>query len=153
MRNVYYSQNDFDLYCEEKNTPNYEIEEIIIPEEVSVLFPCCFYNCKSLKEIELPSNLKILSRGCFKNCISLTSIKIPTNIKVIESQCFYGCTLLKEITFINSSESNNIVQNNCNSLLIWLVEYGFEDERIVGFYRLEISNFQELNPFTMIRTK
>ena len=99
---------------------NMVMEEIVIPDSVtligfgafegclrlrSVRFPArlekigfrAFARCESLTEAILPDDLTILEEGVFNGCASLSALRLPAGVKVIRRNAFLGCNGLKEI--------------------------------------------------------
>lgn len=73
------------------------INKIIVPEGIKIIYLDAFGNCENLKEITLPESLTCIERGVFWNCISLKQISIPQNVKEIGSYVFFGCDSLTDI--------------------------------------------------------
>lgn len=122
---------------------NANITHIILPNTITSIGKCSFYECQSLINIELSSMLKSISDGAFIGCNNLLSVKLPdtvesiglnafsrcsslTSIKLSESlisihdSAFYGCSSLisliipKNVTSIGDGYSGSF--NNCSSL-------------------------------------
>ncbi len=53
--------------------------------------PAAFEGCKALENITLPDGLTVISAGLFKNCSSLKEIRIPKSVERIETEAFSGC--------------------------------------------------------------
>lgn len=75
------------------------IEEIVIPESVTVIRNGAFGSCNNLKKATLPSALENISDSVFADCESLESIVIPKKVKRIETWAFRDCKKLTELTF------------------------------------------------------
>lgn len=58
------------------------IEEIIIPNAIKNIYPCCFSGCSNLKCINLPSGIKEICNNTFAYT-SLNEITIPDGVKII----------------------------------------------------------------------
>lgn len=101
------------------------LEEIVIPDTVTIICSSAFNNCYSLTEIELPNNLKAIGLCAFYGCKGLTQITIPANVMYIGYGAFYDCTNLKDVTVQNENppileedENNNCdIFTNCSSEL------------------------------------
>lgn len=82
-----------------KGFTDYEnLEEIYIPDTVTMIPYNCFSNCSSLVNVRLSENLTELPSYCFRNCTSLTGITLPESIIAIGTYTFIGCTGLISIT-------------------------------------------------------
>ena len=94
------------------------IEEIVIPEGVTVIRNQAFYRCVNLKKITLPSTLEYIYDSAFADCESLVSIVIPREVKLIETWAFRDCKNLTKFTFAGTVAEWNAVQkglgNNWN---------------------------------------
>lgn len=112
------------------------INSLIIPNSVNIIYSGAFASCKALTTLSLPSkaitiqsqafsgcsNLKAvelfagseLQYNAFKNCTSLTSVVIPKNT-TLGSQIFEGCTGLTKVTIWNSN-TGEYTFNDCTSL-------------------------------------
>jgi len=94
------------------------IEEIVIPEGVTVIRNQAFYRCVNLKKITLPSTLEYIYDSAFADCESLVSIVIPREVKLIETWAFRDCKNLTKFTFAGTVAEWNAIQkgmgNNWN---------------------------------------
>ncbi len=94
------------------------IEEIVIPEGVTVIRNQAFSRCVNLKKITLPSTLEYIYDSAFADCESLVSIVIPREVKLIETWAFRDCKNLTKFTFAGTVAEWNAVQkglgNNWN---------------------------------------
>ena len=55
-------------YCDRISDP------IILPENLIVLEPCAFTNCRNIPAIVLPKSLTVIGNGAFSNCYNLSAI-------------------------------------------------------------------------------
>ena len=62
-----------------------------------------FTNATSIEEVVLPEGLTLIDFGSFKGCTSLTSVTIPSTVTVIGTDSFSGCTGLLSITFLSET--------------------------------------------------
>ena len=96
---------------------NTAIQEVTIPEGISVLKSYSFGNCKQLKKVVLPSKLKNIGEGAFADCTMLPEISIPETVENIGSYAFYSCTSLTELTIpSNVKEVGYSFISKCSSL-------------------------------------
>jgi hypothetical protein len=59
------------------------LEEITIPEGVTMISAGTFERCHALKSVNLPSTLDEISTGAFMDCIALEEIEIPPSVTYI----------------------------------------------------------------------
>ena len=75
----------------------------MIPEGVTVIGYCAFYNCQKLVlEENLPQSIQKIEESAFEKCTALTAVGMSYNNTVefeaeIGSNAFAGCTNLKEV--------------------------------------------------------
>lgn len=77
---------------------NIVIEQVVLPDSVTVIGYSAFANCDSLTEITLPENVVDISDEAFRGCSSLTSVIIPDSVTSIGDRAFKGCSSLANIT-------------------------------------------------------
>ena len=81
-------------------------EVVTIPEGVSELSPCLFWDNQIIKEVRLPNSLISISGDTFYNCDNLEKVKIPVNCKFMGNNPFAGCPKVK---VINESSYFNLI--------------------------------------------
>ena len=79
----------------------------IIPEEVTSIGGCAFYDCDTLTSVTIPNSVTSIGDSAFRNCDKLTSITIPDSVTSIGNEAFAGCNKLTSVTIGNSA--NNII--------------------------------------------
>ena len=77
----------------------------IIPNSVTSIEYCAFYNCIGLTSVTIPNSVTRIGDGAFYGCTGLTSITIPNNVTSIGDSAFEGCIGLTSITIGNSVTS------------------------------------------------
>lgn len=73
------------------------LEEITIPNTVTVIGEYAFSGCLYLKSLVLPRYLKAIGSRAFDSCMLLTELTIPQGVSVLESLTFAYCTNLESI--------------------------------------------------------
>ena len=73
------------------------LQEIELPEDLTMILKCAFQECTALQEIRLPDKLKRLGRAAFYGCSALRKIEIPASVKQINTETFRDCTALRVI--------------------------------------------------------
>ena len=79
------------------------LEEVELPEGLTVIEECTFARCTALKSVKLPSSLTTIGSHAFEHC-ALTSIELNEGLKEIGQSAFMWCTNLKSITLPASVE-------------------------------------------------
>ena len=74
---------------------NLFIKKLVIPESVKSLGNKMCYGAKNLEEVVLPNNITVIPDYAFEKCSSLTNINIPTSLVQIRANAF-SQTALKE---------------------------------------------------------
>jgi hypothetical protein len=73
-------------------------------DDVRLIEESTFKGCSSLEEIRLPQELTLLSRRLFDGCASLKEITIPARMEAMDEACFAGCTSLATIRYEGTME-------------------------------------------------
>ena len=95
----------------------FNLKDVILSNNISVIEEALFFNCKSLSKIVIPNSVASLKYNAFDNCENLTEIILSDNIEVITRQYFGGLKKLKRIKLpanLKKIEWNAFV--NCSSL-------------------------------------
>lgn len=81
-----------------------------------------FWKCYSLENINLPNQVTIIPEGCFEDCYNLQQILLPKGLKCIEKYPFKGCKNLSSIFIgsnVNSISPNSFdFTENLNSIIV-----------------------------------
>ncbi len=93
-----------------KTIPSYvlastAIEEVTIPDSVTVISKNAFVNCTNLKSLDLSDSLKSIGQEAFKNCVSLSEIVLPDSVTSVGQEAFYDCTSVESIQLSNELTS------------------------------------------------
>ncbi len=75
---------------------NCTIEEVILPDSITVIEDGAFECCYELKSITLSSNLKKIGIAAFYST-GLTSVAIPDSVTIIENFTFNDCDALEKV--------------------------------------------------------
>lgn len=76
--------------------------KVTIPEGVTELSPCLFWDNQDIVEVVLPESLIDISGDTFYNCSNLENITIPKNVRFMGNNPFAGCP---KLSLKNDSES------------------------------------------------
>ena len=75
------------------------LRNVRMPMTISKLSMGMFQDCSSLEEVLLPDSLTVIDSRAFMGCTSIKNIIFPANLHTIESQAFCGCVCLENIIF------------------------------------------------------
>jgi len=78
------------------------VEELVIPNGVSKINNCTFYNCSSLTSVAIPNSVTTIGSYAFSGCSGLTSVTIPNSVDSIGTNAFRECTGITSLTISNS---------------------------------------------------
>ena len=78
------------------------ITKCIIPNSVTSIGDCTFWNYKSLKEVIIPDSVTSIGDSAFWFCESLEKIIIPDSVTYIGYWAFHNCKSLKKVIISNS---------------------------------------------------
>ena len=81
-------------------------KKVIVPEGVTELSPCLFWDNQTIEEVILPETLVNISGDTFYNSANLKKVNIPKNVKFMGNNPFAGCL---EIVITNESPYFNLV--------------------------------------------
>ena len=89
----------------------------VIPDDVTSIGSCAFYNCTSLTSITIPEGVTSIGEGAFAFCCSLENIIIPDSVTLIGDFAFWCCESLESITIPNGVTSiGSTAFRSCTSL-------------------------------------
>ena len=80
------------------------LKSVTIPNSVTSISDYAFSKCSSLVEITIPSSVTSIGGYAFYKCINLNSVTIPKNIKNIYSCAFKDCESLTDVYYEGSEE-------------------------------------------------
>lgn len=81
-------------------------KKVIVPEGVTELAPCLFWDNQTIEEVVLPESLVNISGDTFYNSANLKTVNIPKNVKFMGNNPFAGCP---NIVVTNESPYFNLV--------------------------------------------
>ena len=90
---VYDSRNNCNAVIQkDENTLIFGCKNTIIPNDVEIIGPYAFVNCKELTYIEFPEGLSWIGYNAFSGCTGLTTVNFPENLSDVGDEAFSGCT-------------------------------------------------------------
>ena len=102
------------------------LEELIIPDSVSVINPYVFEACKCITSVTIPEGVTVIGKGVFENCSNMKTITIPKSVNRIGQGCFWNCNNLRKLVFAGdapSIESGSDVFGNLDRSRIHVICY------------------------------
>ena len=87
-----------------------KVNDISLPDSLTIIREHAFEDCTSLKSIKFPDNLKEIEKSAFSYC-SLKEIDLPESVKVIGDSAFYY-NKLKTIEWKNGIQYGSMVFGN-----------------------------------------
>lgn len=115
-----------------------DLENVYIPESVSLIDDSAFAGCTSLVTVEIDENIGIqtLPESMFEDCSSLENFVIPPNIEVLGDFLFKNCTSLETVTIpANIVILGTDIFDNCSALTdIYYGNTEEEWESLIGEY-------------------
>ena len=113
---VYDSRNDCNAIIRtETNELIAGCQNTVMPNSVTSIGECAFFNYSSLTSIDIPNSVTSIGRLAFYGCSGLVSITIPNSVTSIGMLAFFGCSSLTSIDIPNSSIGNSAFAG-CSSL-------------------------------------
>lgn len=85
--------NDGSLYLKDQL-----INELTIPNEITLIKDYTFYHCSSLTKVSMPETVTKIGVDTFNGCINLKEIDIPNSVKEIGVGAFTDCENLTNLT-------------------------------------------------------
>ena len=79
-----------------------EIQELVIPNNMTSIGDFSFGGCIGLTSVKIPSSVTTIGNNSFEGCNGLQSITIPNSVMNIGNYAFYGCSSLTSIEIPNS---------------------------------------------------
>lgn len=124
-----------------------KLEDINIPNSVTLIDEWAFQECNALKEITLPTELLKLSNCAIYHCINIDEIIIPNKVNTIGVNCFQYCSALTAIYIpLSVSYIDHDAFTDCPNLTIycassekpeaWHDDWNSENNPIIWGYTL-----------------
>lgn len=111
---MYYASKFYIINSENK----YEIlEDLILPDSVTVITSKAFYGWTGLKRVTIPDSVITIEDDAFANCESLESVVMGNEVISIGASAFKDCISLKSVSLSEGLINiNNYAFKNCTSL-------------------------------------
>ena len=89
----------------------------VIPNSVTSIRYCAFWDCTSLTSITIPNSVTSIGECAFSGCSGLTSVTIGSGVTSIGNSAFSGCSSLTSVTIPNSVTSiGSFAFSGCSGL-------------------------------------
>ena len=156
---VYDSRDNCNAVIEtSSNTLIQGCKNTIIPNSVTAIADCAFYECTSLTSITIPNSVTSIGDFAFCSCSSLTSVTIGNSVTSIRMGTFAGCLLLRELVvksinppsledYAFDSPKSILVKVPCGSLFAYQKADGWKD--FVNFTEFSFVLTVDVNDATM----
>ena len=100
---IYDSRNNCNAIIETtSNTLLFGCQNTVVPNSVTSIGECAFWNCSGLTSINIPNGVTSIGRCAFTQCTSLTAISIPNSVTTLEYCSFADCWNLAIVILPNS---------------------------------------------------
>lgn len=86
----------------------WNVETIVLPDELLYMGRASFYGCRSLNEFTVPNGVPEIREECFRNCYSLKTIVIPASVTSIEKNAFLNCNELTTVVYLGDKTNLTI---------------------------------------------
>ncbi len=77
---------------------NEAIEEVALPEGLTVIKENTFWGCINLKTVEIPNSVTEIGAFAFDCCQAMEALTFPKNLVTLGEGAFQGCLALREVT-------------------------------------------------------
>ena len=105
-----------------------DIEDFVIPNNVTCIRGNAFYRCDNLNSVTIPSSVTSIGDYAFSECSSLAEITIPSGVTSIGGYAFYKCINLNSVTIPkNIKNIYSCAFKDCESLTDVYYEGSEED--------------------------
>ena len=104
-----------------------ELEEIILPENISVIPHSAFRCCTALKSFTVADNITEIGPYAFDGCTGLTEVHIGGNVTTIDDGAFAACKSLEHVVIPDSvTYIGNYAFRECEQLKSVVIGNGVE---------------------------
>jgi len=107
----------------------YGICRVTLPESLTEIGDCAFYNCVYLEEVVFPQwgNLSVVGDSAFYGCASLQSIRLPEGVTEVGEGAFEDCTAMTFAMVPGTVKSLYTAFAGCTSLSQVILGEGMEE--------------------------
>ena len=79
-------------------------EEVIIPEDITIIYDKAFKDCKDIKKVIMNNDVLTIGAEAFRDCSNLETVEFSNKLNTIGDGSFRDCINLKEIDLPDSLE-------------------------------------------------
>lgn len=90
-------EDDMTIIGVQEDTPEKELEHVVIPEGVKKIGKKAFLDQKKMVSIKLPESLVRIDEMAFYNCYGLKEVVFPKNVESVGKYAFLSCEKLKQV--------------------------------------------------------
>ena len=125
------------------------IEEITIPDTITSIGSCAFYDCSALKTVHFGSNVKSIGTACFGWCTQLESVDLPASLEVLYDEAFESCDALGHI---GMPDGLTVIPNRTFMFCSSLSNLDLSNNISIGEYAFYGTAFTEVNLSDKLRS-
>ena len=85
-----FSASEFNSRVKNKDARK-KITSVVIPEGVTTIGRCAFFQCESLETVTIPETVHTIGAVAFRGCKKLRNVNLPANIKDLGNGIFWEC--------------------------------------------------------------
>ena len=94
------------------------LKEVVFEAGVTEVAQNLFCHCTGLEEIRIPDTVTVIESSAFSECTNLKQVTFSTKLTEIQSSAFSGCSKLENVQIPNGTKKiGHYVFQNCTSLL------------------------------------
>lgn len=102
---------------ESYETVEEQIQQVVLPEGLTSIYPEAFQNCINLTSVNIPSTVTEIRNNAFWGCEKLESIQLPAGLTTLGGGVFYNCKALQSVNIPDGIQAiYGSTFQNCASL-------------------------------------
>ena len=93
------------------------LEEVVLPESVTVIPAYAFSGCTSIEAITLPQSCTAINAFAFSGCSALTTMTIEGVLTTVQQYAFDGCAMLDRVYYVKAERPDLAIEAVGNKAL------------------------------------
>ena len=111
-----------------------KLSRVSLPASLKYIGKNAFYGCSALEEITIPNGVTLLPAWTFMNCTSLASVTLSASLTTISPYAFENCSLLSQLTIPETvSNVDKTSFNGCTKLIETVNGVKYVDTWAIGY--------------------